>query len=184
MYQSSPRSTEIDSSLVTKNHEMNPLGIKETTNEDISPSSSDINQALRRIEQQLSLNDDEEKEKNIFHFVSEDSNDLEYVLCDHHGLSAKTSSGPDDFLSSESGIYPLLTFELSSQIVLYFNELTVSQEAARNANGRSIAFSVDGVWQQHQLTGVEDDIWTEILASSINVPNVESGSQDDRNIPF
>ncbi|PIN11506.1 putative protein, contains IPT/TIG domain [Handroanthus impetiginosus] len=143
---SSPSSVEISSSQVMESHGMNQLAIKGRTDEVSSSSIPDLSQALRRIEQQLSLNDDEVKDISTFYIENEQSNDLEGMLRDYE-LSGQTPNRSDNLLSQQSD---------------------------------------DGVRQHHQLTGVEVDIWKEMLDNSKNLPSVESqahfGGQDDSSL--
>lgn len=102
--ESSPSSVEISSSEVIGNHGMDLWGVAGRAKEVTSSSGHDINHALRRIEHQLSLNDDEVKESNAFYFENEDSNDLEDAL--HiNDLSGQTSDGSVSILYQQhSGI--------------------------------------------------------------------------------
>lgn len=97
---------EISSSQIVTSHRMNQLDIKERTNEASSSSAPDLSEALRRIEQQLSLNDDEVTEINTYYFENEDSNDLVDVLREYE-LSGQTPNGPGNILSQQSGVYYL-----------------------------------------------------------------------------
>ncbi|KAK6116605.1 hypothetical protein DH2020_049711 [Rehmannia glutinosa] len=97
--ESSPSSVEITSSQVITDHRMSQSNIKDGTDE--VSSSPDLSQALRRLEQQLSLNDDEGKGFNTFYMENEDSNDLEDVLRDYE-LSGQISNGPDNLPSQQS----------------------------------------------------------------------------------
>ncbi|KAI3452582.1 hypothetical protein Pfo_009246 [Paulownia fortunei] len=148
--ESSPSSVEISSNQVIKNHGMNQLDIKERTDEVSSSSLPNLSQALRRIEQQLSLNDDEVKEMNTFYIENEDSNDLEDVLLGYE-------------LSGQTPMVQTIFFH--SNLVLTINHLFPFFK------------SNEGVRQHHQLQGVEVDIWKEMLYSSKNLPNAESQAQ-------
>lgn len=74
---SSPGSVEFSSSVVVKSNGTNYSQDIERTEEVTSSSSHDISQALRRIEEQLSLNDDSLEEIGIFYTQNENSNDSE-----------------------------------------------------------------------------------------------------------
>ncbi|KAK4486062.1 hypothetical protein RD792_008727 [Penstemon davidsonii] len=93
--QSSPSSLEISSNEKIMNPGMSQLDIRERTNEVNSLSVPDLSQALRTIEQQLSLNDYEVKELNAFHNENGDSNDLEDALR-AYDLSWQKSNGSDN----------------------------------------------------------------------------------------
>ncbi|KAK4402629.1 Calmodulin-binding transcription activator 4 [Sesamum angolense] len=99
--QSSPSTVEINSSEAIKNHEMNHLDNRERTDEVNSSSAPDLSKALRRIEQQLSLNDDEGNDISTFYIQNEDSNDLGDVLC-NYDLSGQTPNNPDNLLQQQS----------------------------------------------------------------------------------
>ncbi|KAL0421577.1 UNVERIFIED_CONTAM: Calmodulin-binding transcription activator 4 [Sesamum latifolium] len=99
--ESSPSTVEINSSEVIKNHEMNHLDNRERTDEVNSSSAPDLSKALRRIEQQLSLNDDEGNEISTFYIQNEDSNDLEDVLR-NYDLSGQTPNNLDNLLQQQS----------------------------------------------------------------------------------
>ncbi|KAL2484458.1 Calmodulin-binding transcription activator 4 [Abeliophyllum distichum] len=98
--QPSSGSMEITSTEVIKTHGINPSDIIERTKEVNSSSEPDLSEALRKIEQQLSLNDDVEKEINTFYIENEneDSIDLENVLRDYD-LSAQTPDHSENLLS-------------------------------------------------------------------------------------
>ncbi|KAL8532870.1 hypothetical protein ACS0TY_009176 [Phlomoides rotata] len=134
--ESSPSSVEISSTQTIENRTMNQLAIKERTIEVSRPSEPYINQALKRIEQQLSLNDDEVTEFNTFNMENEDSNDLDVLR--EYELFGDTPNGSGNILSQSSG---------------------------------------DAVQQHHQLPGIEDDIWKELLDSSKILPNADSLAQ-------
>ncbi|KAL0372264.1 UNVERIFIED_CONTAM: Calmodulin-binding transcription activator 4 [Sesamum calycinum] len=97
--QSSASSVEISSSQM-KDPVPNHFDIIERTDEVNSSSLPNLSQALRRIEQQLSLNDVEVEEMKTFYVENEDSNDLEDVLCDYE--LCQTPNVPD-LLSEQSG---------------------------------------------------------------------------------
>ncbi|CAA0831591.1 Calmodulin-binding transcription activator 4 [Striga hermonthica] len=78
--ESSPSSVEITSGQVIVNSRINLSDNKSRTDEVSSSSLPDLGQALRRIEQQLSLNDDEMKKYDTIFIENEASNDLENVL--------------------------------------------------------------------------------------------------------
>ncbi|XP_011071238.1 calmodulin-binding transcription activator 4-like isoform X1 [Sesamum indicum] len=148
--QSSPSSVEISSSQM-KDPVPNHFDIIERTDEVSSSSVPDLSRALRRIEQQLSLNDEEVEEMKTFYVENEDSNDLEDVLCDYE-LSGQTPNVPD-LLPEQS-------------------ELGAKPKAAWGVlMGHD--FKGDGVQQRHQLPAVEVDIWNEVLYSSQKLPNLE-----------
>ncbi|CAI9761710.1 unnamed protein product [Fraxinus pennsylvanica] len=91
--QPSPGSVEISSNEVIEIHGINPSDLIERTNEVNTSSEPVFSDALRRIEQQLSLDDDVEKEFNTSYVEDEDSINLENVLLDYD-LSAQS---PDHF---------------------------------------------------------------------------------------
>ncbi|CAA2991375.1 calmodulin-binding transcription activator 4-like isoform X1 [Olea europaea subsp. europaea] len=101
--QPSPGSVEISSNEVIEIHGINPSELIEGT-EDVNRSPEpDLSEALRRIEQQLSLNDDSEKEFNTISIEDEDSINLENLLFDYD-LSAQTSDHSKNLISqSHSG---------------------------------------------------------------------------------
>lgn len=103
---SSPNSVEISSNQIVNKHAMNQS--EERANEASSSSGPDINWALRRIEQQLSLNDDEVKKFNEYYFENEDSNDLDVLR--EYEYSGQTPNGTADILPLQSGIYRFLMF--------------------------------------------------------------------------
>lgn len=109
--QSSPSSVEISSSQVIRNTGMNLVDVKERIDDVSSSSTPDLSRALRRIEQQLSLNDDEVNEIDALYIVNEDSNDLEDMLRVFE-LSGPTPNGPNNLLSQQSGIYLFIFFLL------------------------------------------------------------------------
>ncbi|KAL3613159.1 hypothetical protein CASFOL_042994 [Castilleja foliolosa] len=79
--ESSPSSVEITSNQVIPSTRVNQSDNNEKTGEVSSSSSlSDLSQALRRIEHQLSLNDDEMNKLDAFYIEKGDSNDLEDLL--------------------------------------------------------------------------------------------------------
>lgn len=102
--QPSPGSVEISSNEVIEIHGINPSELIEGT-EDVNRSPEpDLSEALRRIEQQLSLNDDSEKEFNTISIEDEDSINLENLLFDYD-LSAQTSDHSKNLISqSHSGV--------------------------------------------------------------------------------
>ncbi|KAL2547213.1 Calmodulin-binding transcription activator 4 [Forsythia ovata] len=93
---SSPGSVEISSDGV-KSHEMYQSDITERIEEINSTSDPDLGQALRRIEQQLSLNDDVVDEINTFYIENKDSNYLGNGLNDYE-LSAQRPDASDSLL--------------------------------------------------------------------------------------
>lgn len=96
---------EISSNEVIEIHGINPSELIEGT-EDVNRSPEpDLSEALRRIEQQLSLNDDSEKEFNTISIEDEDSINLENLLFDYD-LSAQTSDHSKNLISqSHSGVF-------------------------------------------------------------------------------
>ncbi|CDP13355.1 unnamed protein product [Coffea canephora] len=74
---SSPGSVEFSSSVVIKSNGMNYSQDIERTEEVTSSSSHDISQALRRLEEQLSLNDDRLEEIGNCYTQNENSHDSE-----------------------------------------------------------------------------------------------------------
>lgn len=94
---------EISSSQIVNNRAMNQS--EERTNEVSSSSEPDLSQALRRIEQQLSLNDDEVTVYNGYYFENEDSNDLDVLR--EYELSGQTANGTGNILPLQSGNYCL-----------------------------------------------------------------------------
>lgn len=111
---SSPSSVEVSSNQIVNNHAMNLS--EERANEVSSSSGPDINWALRRIEQQLSLNEDEVTKFNEYYFENEDSNDLD-VLREYES-SGQTPNGAADILPLQSGIYCFLMFKLNNSFSL------------------------------------------------------------------
>lgn len=101
---------EISSAQIIENPEMNKLDSKERTTEVSRSPEPYINQALRRIEQQLSLNDDAATEFNAYNFENEDSNDLDVLR--EYELFGDTPNGSGDILSQPSGIYCLSSVSL------------------------------------------------------------------------
>ncbi|GER44779.1 calmodulin-binding family protein [Striga asiatica] len=93
--ESSPSSVEITSGQLIMNSSINPSDYKNRTDEVSSTSLQDLSQALRRLEQQLSLNDDETKKYDTFFIENEESNDLEDVLRDYE-FSGQPPNGPKD----------------------------------------------------------------------------------------
>ncbi|KAG8365868.1 hypothetical protein BUALT_Bualt17G0016600 [Buddleja alternifolia] len=98
--QSSPSSVEISSSEVIKNKGIKQLDIAERTDEVNSSLGPDLGLALRRIEQQLSLNDDELNEMNTYYIENEDSNDFDAFR--DHDFSVQISDDPENFLIQHS----------------------------------------------------------------------------------
>lgn len=119
--ESSPSSVEISSTQI-ENRKMNQLDIKERTTEVSRSSEPYINQALQRIKQQLSLNDDEVSEFNTYNFENEDSNDLDVLL--EYELFGETPNGSGDIFSQSSGIYCLSYISLfQTKTVLCVNRI-------------------------------------------------------------
>lgn len=104
---------EISSSQIVNNRAMTQSDAR--TNEATS-SEPDLSQALRRIEQQLSLNDDEVTVYNGYYFENEDSNDLDVLR--EYELSGQTENGTGNILPLQSGIYCLSGSSRSSSIIL------------------------------------------------------------------
>lgn len=76
--------------------------------EDINSSSDpDLGQALRRIEQQLSLNDDVVEEINTFYIEDKDSNYLGNVLNDYELSAQRPDASDSNLLQPPSGIHYL-----------------------------------------------------------------------------
>ncbi|KAL7110050.1 hypothetical protein ACP275_05G001100 [Erythranthe tilingii] len=99
--ESSPSSVEISSSQVIKNIGMSQLDLEERTDDVSTSSVPTLSQALRRIEEQLSLNDDEVKEIDRIYIENEDSNDLEDMLRDYEFSGQTLLNGPQDLLSQK-----------------------------------------------------------------------------------
>ncbi|KAL8113985.1 hypothetical protein AgCh_021046 [Apium graveolens] len=77
---SSPGSAEVSSSAVIKNGNMNYFDMTKSTQELNSSPSLEINKALRRLEEQLSLNDDSLEQMGLIYSGLEDSNDTTHTI--------------------------------------------------------------------------------------------------------
>lgn len=77
---SSPGSTEVSSSAVIKNGSMNYFDMTKSTQELNASPSLEINKALRRLEEQLSLNDDSLEQIGLIYSGHEDSNDTTHTV--------------------------------------------------------------------------------------------------------
>ncbi|XP_022846514.1 calmodulin-binding transcription activator 4-like isoform X3 [Olea europaea var. sylvestris] len=95
--QPSPASVKTGLNEVIEIHGIYPSDIIERT-EVNSSSESDLSEALRKIEQKLSLNDEVDREFNTIYIENEDSVDLENVLL-AYDLSAQTSDHSENLLS-------------------------------------------------------------------------------------
>lgn len=106
---SSPGSIEVSSDVVIKNDRINYSDIVERIGEVDNSSELEINQALRRLEEQLSLGADSLEEIGSFCYENENSNDAGYIV---HNQSSTSSAGMQDdsnYLMPQrfSGFYPL-----------------------------------------------------------------------------
>lgn len=78
---SSPGSIEVSSGAVIKNDSMNYFDMSESTQELNTSPSIETNKALRRLEEQLSLNDDSVEQMGlIYSSGQEDSNDTGHTV--------------------------------------------------------------------------------------------------------
>ncbi|KAL0447265.1 UNVERIFIED_CONTAM: Calmodulin-binding transcription activator 4 [Sesamum latifolium] len=132
--QSSPSSVEISSSQM-KDPVPNHFDIIERTDEVNSSSVPDLSQALRRIEQQLSLNDEEVEEMRTFYVENEHSKDLEDVLCDYES-SGQTPNVPD-LLSEQSGDGVQQHHQLPAVEVDIWNEVLYSSQKLPNLESQT-----------------------------------------------
>lgn len=99
---SSPGSVEVSSDLVIKNDRTNYLDIIESTGEVENSSDLEINQALRRLEEQLSLNDDSLEQIGSFYYETQNSNDG-YIVHNQSSLrSAGMQDGSNNLMSQHS----------------------------------------------------------------------------------
>ncbi|KAL2510341.1 Calmodulin-binding transcription activator 4 [Forsythia ovata] len=136
--QPSPGSMEITSTEVIKTRGINPSDIIERKKEVNSSSEPDLSEALRIIEQQLSLNDDVEKEINTFYIENEDSIDLENVLCDYD-LSAQTPDHSENLLSKRhSGDSMEHRHQLSAPEVNIWEEMLGSSKSLPDLETQAI----------------------------------------------
>lgn len=77
---SSPGSIEVSSGAVIKNDSMNYFDMTKNTQELNTSPSLEINKALRRLEEQLSLNDDSIEQMGLIYSGHEDSNDTGHTV--------------------------------------------------------------------------------------------------------
>ncbi|XP_059633517.1 calmodulin-binding transcription activator 4 [Cornus florida] len=90
---SSPGSVEVSSDIVIKSNGMDQLDGIETKGDNSSSSELEVSQALRRLEEQLSLNDESLEEIAPLYSENETSNDLKYFM---HDQSYSASAGIED----------------------------------------------------------------------------------------
>ncbi|KAF5952802.1 hypothetical protein HYC85_010746 [Camellia sinensis] len=132
----SPGSVEVSSDAVVKSNGMDHLDWIERKGEMSSSSELEVSQALRRLEEQLSLNDDSLEEIGPFCSENENSNDSECVINDQYKSSASLDDVNTLALGRESGfnqIYLTYLFILDSLLISYLAESDlVGRVAMRN----------------------------------------------------
>ncbi|KAG8383308.1 hypothetical protein BUALT_Bualt05G0171200 [Buddleja alternifolia] len=117
--ESSPSSVEISSTEVTNN-----------------ASVHDLRQELRRIEQQLSLNDQEDKETNTIYIENEDSNALEDMLRDYD-FSGPTPNDPENLHSQHLDDGVQQHYQLPEVEVDIWNEMLDSSKISPNLESQA-----------------------------------------------
>jgi len=103
---SSPSSTEVSSDVVTKSNGTGPLSCTQEIEEIGRSPNIKFDQALRRLEEQLSLDEDNLKDVSAFYNANEISNESEFSANDqnHGGMQ----NGSNNFASElYPGLFPL-----------------------------------------------------------------------------
>ncbi|KAK2969323.1 LOW QUALITY PROTEIN: hypothetical protein RJ640_030864 [Escallonia rubra] len=149
---SSPGSVEVSSDVVTKSTTMDHVDIVETTGEVYKSPEFKYSQALRRLEEQLSLNDDSIEELGPFIAENDKSNNLEHLLLDQSstpaGMQGDLNKLAQQQLSGDSREYFHQTLEdgyrAESKETLAWDDMLDYPKSSCIALPEKSAYTLDG----------------------------------------
>lgn len=114
---SSPSSIEVSSDVITRSNGASPFSLTEGAEGSGGSPNFEVDQALRRIEEQLSLGEENLKDISGFYNVNEFANELGYSVNEHnYGGSQAIQDGSNSFVSEQyPGKFPLLYICISCE---------------------------------------------------------------------
>ncbi|XWS34540.1 hypothetical protein CRYUN_Cryun21dG0047400 [Craigia yunnanensis] len=121
---SSPGSVEVSSDVVIKNN-----GIDNTVEYTTSQADLQVSQALKRIEEQLSLNEDNLKEMSPFCGLDGDTNDSEFLL---YGKEIAKQEPRADLLYEPDDIFQDHLYSLPASVENYSNSFVLLPDGGKN----------------------------------------------------
>ncbi|PWA44904.1 Ankyrin repeat-containing protein [Artemisia annua] len=99
---SSPSSIEVSSDVITRSNGASPFSLTEGAEGSGGSPNFEVDQALRRIEEQLSLGEENLKDISGFYNVNEFANELGYSVNEHnYGGSQAIQDGSNSFVSEQ-----------------------------------------------------------------------------------
>nr|GEV15507.1 ankyrin repeat-containing protein [Tanacetum cinerariifolium] len=99
---SSPSSIEVSSDVITRSNGASPFSLSEGAEISGGSPNFEVDQALRRIEEQLSLGEENLKDISGFYNVNEFANELGYSVNEHnYGGSQAMQDGSNSFASEQ-----------------------------------------------------------------------------------
>ncbi|XVE85354.1 hypothetical protein DITRI_Ditri17bG0084200 [Diplodiscus trichospermus] len=156
---SSPGSVEVSSNVVIKNN-----GIDDTV-EYTSPADLQVSQALKRLEEQLSLNEDSFKEMSAFCNVDVDTNDSKFL---EYGRAIAKQETQADLLYEPDDIFPDHLYSQLARVENRPNSFTLLSDEGKNG-GHGQAFDND-----NSDGSKESQYWKNVFDSCTTQSGVDS----------